>query len=351
MPGAVERITQDLAAIDAAAAAIAPDFRAAYKNYLHALGQAVEKQLVLAIYHICTQGYPETFLRLSNTQRQHLQQSLRQLVQKTQAQLQAQFYVTPSEEESSPFGDDSIVPGIPALLVKNTTTQKGSHEFFEILAQESGNLDDALVLDAKDLEATLFPPEDSADTARSSEDPPKPPPPPDTPLDETVVPPENNTDRLAEDDPPLTEIGRLTQWQESLEKAIVTILQLASRNANLLLHKANLLPQQLPETILEAAFKADTTAESATSPPNLITLLVEAEQLKGTERSSVMKIVAVRLRLMEIELSESALAIARKQLRNLSSQLKALQKKYKKKQRELSVAEAEALWHSSWLEP
>jgi len=346
MPGAVERIAQDLAAIDAAAVVIAPDFRAAYKNYLNVLGKAVEKQLVLAIYHICTQGYPEAFLRLSNTQRQHLQQSLRQLVQKTQAQLQAQLYVPLAAEEVAPAEGDHTVP----LPSAKTGSLKVSHEFFEILAQESGKLDETLVLEAQDLEATIFPPDDSADTDLSLEDPPNSSSPADDPPDKTVVSPDSNADPLTEVDPPLTEIDRLAQWRDSLEKAIVTILQLASRNANILLHKTNLLPQQLPEPILEAVSKADATTESVNSPPNLMTLLVEAENSKGTERSSVMKIVAVRLRLMEIELSDSALAIGRKQLRNLSSQLKALHKKYKKKQRELSVAEAEALWHSSWLE-
>ncbi len=61
MVGSVERIEQELASLDQATRAIADEFYNAYSSYLKVLGQAVRQQLILASYHVCTQGYPEAF--------------------------------------------------------------------------------------------------------------------------------------------------------------------------------------------------------------------------------------------------------------------------------------------------
>lgn len=105
MAGAVERIERDLVALEEAIAAIAKELHSSYSGYLAALGQAVRQQLILASYHLCTQGYPEGFLRLSFTQRQQVQQTLRQIAAIAQERLVAQLHLpsntslpTPPEE-------------------------------------------------------------------------------------------------------------------------------------------------------------------------------------------------------------------------------------------------------------
>ncbi len=81
MARAIERIERDIAAIKEAIRAIAVELQTAYASYLNTLGLAVRKQLILASYHLCTQGYPENFLNLSLNQRQQLQQAIRKLGQ------------------------------------------------------------------------------------------------------------------------------------------------------------------------------------------------------------------------------------------------------------------------------
>jgi geranylgeranyl pyrophosphate synthase len=88
MAKAIERIERDILALEEAIQAIAKELQTAYTNYLTALGQTVRKQLILATYHLCTQGYPESFLNLSLHQRQQLQQAIRKLGQQTAEQLQ-----------------------------------------------------------------------------------------------------------------------------------------------------------------------------------------------------------------------------------------------------------------------
>ncbi|HEY9864828.1 MAG TPA: hypothetical protein V6D21_11685 [Candidatus Obscuribacterales bacterium] len=87
MTGSINRIDQDIATLEEAIAKIAQEFHQAYQVYLVALGQGVRQQLILASYHLCTQTYPQAFLELSVSQRQKLQQGLRNLARQMQTDL------------------------------------------------------------------------------------------------------------------------------------------------------------------------------------------------------------------------------------------------------------------------
>ncbi|MBW4671100.1 MAG: hypothetical protein KME60_27670 [Cyanomargarita calcarea GSE-NOS-MK-12-04C] len=79
MARAIERIERDILALEEAIRAIAQELQSTYSGYFTVLGQALRQQLILATYHLCTQGYPESFLSLSLNQRQKLQQDIRKL--------------------------------------------------------------------------------------------------------------------------------------------------------------------------------------------------------------------------------------------------------------------------------
>lgn len=83
----VEQIDRDIAVIEEAVSAIATELESTCISYLTALGQAVGKQLMLATYHLCTQGYPQQFVSLSLKERQQLQQKIRKLGQEAAEQL------------------------------------------------------------------------------------------------------------------------------------------------------------------------------------------------------------------------------------------------------------------------
>ncbi|VXD24179.1 hypothetical protein [Planktothrix paucivesiculata] len=105
MTGSISRIDQDIATLEEAIAKIAQEFHQAYEVYLVALGQGVRQQLILASYHLCTQTYPQAFLELSVSQRQKLQQGLRNLARQMQTdlceslQILAAFELEDGEEE------------------------------------------------------------------------------------------------------------------------------------------------------------------------------------------------------------------------------------------------------------
>jgi hypothetical protein len=286
MVGSIQRIEQDLAAMDEAIGAISQEFHSAYSTYLNGLGQAVRQQLVLASFHVCTQGYPEQFLNLSYNQRQQLQQMLRNLAQQTQEELLAQLHVPVVPEPSQTLG------------------------LFDELDQLEQNQ---------------------------------------APVSLPAQPEKNEQSTLT----PL----HLAQWQQDLERAIAQELQAASHAANRLLQQVGVLPRKLPEPILEVAARAD-TSEVGGSTPNLMNLLVEASGENATEkepsdetkRNSVMHVVAIHLRLSEIEFANANLAAARSQIRTLLSRLKVLGREYQKKQRERTIAAAQDAWRASWTE-
>ncbi len=287
MVSSLERIERDIAALDKAVADLAKELYDSYNSYLHVLAPAVRQQLILSSYHLCTQGYPEQFLALPYNQRQQLQQTLRKLADQTQEEILAQVHPPIATELNS------IAP-----LVE---------------IEQPTNLGDEASLRTVDIASMQ---------TKSSH---------------------------------LTPI-HLARWHQDLEEAIGQELQTASHAANRVLQQAGILPKKLPEPILEVASKADTVMVGNT--PNVMNLLVETPGERTGDQDdeddfreqSVLHIMAIHLRLAEIEFSDSSVTASRTRIRSLLARLKTLGRDYKKKQQERSIAEAQAAWRASWTE-
>ncbi len=293
MARAIERIEQDIAAIEEAIAQLREQLYKSYSQYLNILGQVVRRQLILASYQVCTQGYPEAFLSLSFNQRQKLQQSILQMGKKAQEQLLSHL------DSSSNSGN-----------TESTDSDEQATQS-EIISSEQ----------PPDVTTQQLPERlDAAITTHSTNTPPTTP-------------------------------ERLAQWQEQLEEAIAKTLQTLSLETNRLVQQTGILPGKLPTAVLEAAAKADTSTESATAgSPNLLNLIVETESEDNSEDSTLTRIIAINLRLSEIEFADPALSAGRNQIRNLAAKGNTLHREYHKRQRERSVAQAEAAWRASWFE-
>ncbi|MEH2206794.1 MAG: hypothetical protein V7K53_22415 [Nostoc sp.] len=286
MARAIERIEQDIAALQEAIRAIAIELQSAYASYLNTLGLAVRKQLILASYHLCTQGYPENFLHLSLNQRQQLQQAIRKLGQLAAEQLL--IYLT--SEESA---EDEV--------------------------DEEDDIDEEYEMDEEvtPSSSSLFLNTSSSQYLTA-----------------------NTSDPI-----------ELAKWQQKLEEAAQDILKKLSHDANLLLQKAGVLPKKLPEPILAAAAAAsEASAEVMPGPPNLLNLVIEIENEQQSEDSGLTQIMAINLRLGEIEFADVTLSSDRKRIRSILVQLNKLGREYKKRYKEKAIAEAEAAWRASWFE-
>jgi hypothetical protein len=298
MTASVERIKQDIALLDQAVVTLAEAFQTAYASYLNTLGQAVRQQLVLAAYQVCTQGYPQQFLELSVSQRQGLQQSLRDLAKQAQTSLL---------EQGHPFHPEAA-------------------ELFKGLEQP--NL-------TQDSDATELVPLSTGE-------------------DDLVA--RSIAEQLALQQKVLRTPARLRQWQGVTELKVDKKLAIVSHQTNRLLQEFDILPSQLPDALLQHASKAE-FADGLPRSPNLLNVLVEAaedadatQDEEDAKAPEILQVLAIHLRLVEIEFADGATMAARSKIRELTARLKKLDYDYRKKQREYAIASAQEAWRSSWFE-
>ncbi|RCJ42150.1 hypothetical protein A6770_08005 [Nostoc minutum NIES-26] len=341
MARAIEQIERDIAALQEAIRAIAAELHNAYASYLNSLGQALQKQLILASYHLCTQGYPENFLKLSLHQRQQLQQAIRKLGQQAAKQL---LTYMKSEAEGEDEGDVSD----EGATEEDADSENVTVSSFE-LGSDAPNVANAGLTDSTETEANLL--GNSADLEEVASTTPTSSPRSPVPVSLSSSPVSLSAAVQEALTPDLSNPIELAKWQQSLEYLTQQALKKVSHNANVLLQKAGVLPKKLPEPILEAAAAvSEASAEVMPGPPNLLNLVIEIENEQDTENSGLTQIMAINLRLGEIEFADVMVSSGRKQIRNILVQLNKLGREYQKKQRERSVAEAEAAWRASWFE-
>lgn len=317
MARAIEQIERDIVILEETTSALAEELKKTYERYLIALGQATRQQLIVASYYLCTQGYPEAFLSLSFSQRQKLQQDIQKLARDAKQDLLAQL--------DSPTSADIPTSTDVIFVNQDTGSLELTEEYIENLVEKA-------------LKAENQPQETAKEESVEAEE--------NQQLEENAL--AENTSLSSPIS--LNTPEQLTLWQEKLEKAIAKRLQKLSRDSNRLLHQAGILSKKLPEPLLEAAAKVEAAGESMPGPPNLLNLVIETENDPDSQTSTITHLVAIHLRLSEIEFAEPTVATGRQQIRNLSAKLSNLRRDYQKKQREKAVAEAETAWRSSWYE-
>jgi hypothetical protein len=128
----LQRIEREIEELESAIAALAEEFYQIYGNYTQHLGQAVRQQLILASYQICTQGYPHEFLELSLTGRQQLQERIKDLAQRAEAEIREVVtrpleatLALPSEpeQEEGENPEDPQSQSLPSRLVESEEDQ------------------------------------------------------------------------------------------------------------------------------------------------------------------------------------------------------------------------------------
>lgn len=305
MVRSLEQIAQSLVALDQKVDELREKFHTAYSSYLQNLGQVARQQMVLSCHHICTEGYPQRFLALSLSQRQQLQDALRELSK--QVELDLMDTLNLADEETEIHQDD------PASEIEELEFTIDEDEL-ALLAEDE--LEELELDDENELEALLSK-AISASTERR----------------------------------PLTPIDLLAQWQSTLERSIVRTLQITSQAANHLLQQHEILPKHIPSPVLEAAAKAK-GSEPTSGPPNLLNLLIDSSEKSSQSDkpnpATLVHVIAVNLRLSEIEFNDMTVMSGRNKIRDLKKQFQLLTRDYHKQQRDHSIAEARLAWKSTW---
>ncbi len=143
----------------------------------------------------------------------------------------------------------------------------------------------------------------------------------------------------------------LIRWVERMERGISQRLRQSSQRMTRTLEKSNVLNNELPDGLLEAAVRPDGDHEddSDSNMPHVLSLRLNAAGKDNRpRRDKSIRIVAIYLRLSEIEFATPGVMAWRNQLRNQVKQLRRLSKDYQDCKHAQCVVKAQELWRNGW---
>ncbi|MGI0493735.1 hypothetical protein ACN4EG_18290 [Alkalinema pantanalense CENA528] len=322
MAASIEQLNQSLAELDKQVADLGETLRQTYGSYLDALQKNARQQLILAAYHVCTEGFPEEFLRLSVSQREMLQSDVRSIVRQAAVQL----------TQLPTLGE---VAALPSFRIQS-------------LEEHSDLLENSFMVEEREMDDDDD--DDDGDDDNGDEGP-----------DQAGDATQELAALLAEvasvmaSHRPPSPIDQWLNWQEHVERSTRQTLRKLSHQINQVLQRAGLISPNLPDAVLEAASRAE-GAETMGKLPHVVQMLVEGpgsspeKPEKSSKRpANLMHIVAVQLRLSELEFNDPETMVWRRKVRELTQKMKMLGREYRKRQRQRSVAEAQVAWRSTWI--
>ncbi len=342
----LEQVAQDLERLQAATVTLDQDLQRLYQEYLAALGQATNKQLILAVYHLCTQVYAEEFLRLTVAQREKLQARLRKIASEGRDQIvQLGQLLRPPDsqerEQRSPVREEVELPN-PEMQPEQVSSS--------LVSAPSPEADTSEMLSAalgQDITQSV------QSWGRSL-----------------------SFAQLWQQEPFSPVI--LAKRHVLLERHLRAILQTLSNVTNYLLKKMQVLPDY-PEIVLAAA--TESAPENMTSTvPNLLNIVMEIGRaspppddsknataiasdqetappiptsestFENEETQEATYLVVLNLRLADIEFADTHAALWRSKIQAALVKLKQLGSRYQTLQQEKARAEAEHAWRSTWFD-
>ena len=339
MTKSIQQIKQELDSTKSAVAEKAVELQDRYRNYLDLLSQSVKQQLILASYQICTQFYPQSFLDLSLSNKQNLQQTLRKFgtdIQPKLIDIIEQQELEPEPNELNLMAE--LIKNLPKTKIKNkiqaeTDSEADETEIdLELVSAELGNIEFV------EIEAL----EDSGeDNIQDLDDTEKEESVPKTPANEKIE---------------LNNPQHLLLWYKQIERKIKKNLDRTSKEVNKCLQDSNVIPISIPAKIIDVALQTEGSKKGRNNrrlpnAPNILHLAIETDPKKKPKTTEdLSQISLLRLRLAEIEFSDPMLNAHRGQIRNLVSEIGKLNNRHKAIEQQLAVAEAQAAWRSSWYE-
>ncbi|WP_204141963.1 hypothetical protein [Halomicronema sp. CCY15110] len=375
MARSLDQIATDLAKLDASTQDLDQALQTVYQSYLGIIGQAVKRQLILAAYHLCTQAYPEEFIALTVAQREQLQTGLRQLAAQGQDQI-AQLGQVSNLADLAAQLEEAVVAKYGAFA--SNTDDDDDDDPQTASPDESSPLADlpppAETSTVESADSSSMVSEPAAAQAAS------------TPGSSAAAAEQSDFDAASEEAAvmlqrlstslslfsileaePLTPIS-LAKRHVLLERHLRAILRTLSSLANHLLKQANVLPD-LPDMVIAAATEADGDSPGP-SQPNLVSVLVEmadrrddlqddddevlddddAFESDEEPEHEMTHLVAINLRLADVEFADAQAALWRGRLQETLYKLKRLGRRYRTLRQEQARAEAEHAWRAIWFD-
>jgi len=345
MTKSIQQIQTDLNNLEATATETAVTLEKLYQEYLSSLGKSVRQQLILASYQICTQFYPQSFLDLSLSNKQELQQTIKKIGAEVEPALLA--IIDDKELEPEPRQIDLM-----AELIKNLPKSQSNqldHDEGDPETEPDGIAEIDLELVKAELEKIEFITIEDAKEAKLE------------PENSDLESEDSNLD-IPLDSPPREQINfsnpkHLVLWHKQIERAIKRTLEYTSQKANKNLQSAQIIPSSIQSNIIDVAINADSSKgkknrHKPQNTPNILHLAIESEPSKKQSKlaKNIANVSLLRLRIVELEFCDPLLNAQRGKIRNLISEINVLQNQYKMTKKEEKIAAAQAAWRSSWFD-
>lgn len=295
MSKSIKQLRNDLTILNEKIKDLATNLQDLYYHYFEHLSSVVKRQLTVATYQICTQKYPTAFLDLSYQKRYDLQQKIKGLETVFKEDLLKAFSSIALRHSVIELNNNQVIQEFYAKIIKAISEE-------EISPQE--NLSDVEITENSETDLTQEEELDSQDLIKLQLD-----------------------------------------IEDCLEESLTNI----SHRTNKYLQEAHILPDKIPSKIIEMALQAEENTSLVSGAPNLLSLLIERED-KSDHNIDITPIVAVCLRLTEIEFNDPSLNLIRQKINTFLKQLDELDNEYQRKRQKYSIALAESAWRSSWHE-
>jgi hypothetical protein len=293
MARSIEQVGQDLHHLQTASSNLGTELTAAYQSYFAALAPTLKQQSIQSCYYLCTNCYPDAFLKLNYNQRSQLLKTLQRVIGNVISDLVVQIDSSArSNNDDEPTGELTSIPIMPidwfATPNSLSTWQQNLESEIAHSLKEISYKVNLLLQQARIMPATI----------------PKP-----------ILEASAQADRQGESNVSIPNLLSILIEQEPDE-------------------------QQFDNPVSDRAIVSNGNDRS-------VSFALDAE---GDDFPQIVQIHSVYLRLTEVEFSEVNVLSLRKNIDRIVDKVKLLRREYIQKQQELKIAEAESAWRNSWFE-
>lgn len=303
MVRSIKQLRADFGILNLKIKDLATELQSLYKDYFPQLVAVVKRQLILATYHLCTQKYPSAFLDLTYQQKVNLQKSIKGLDSLFVQNLSES--ISNLEINNSDFLEH-LKLNILSFLPINNNDNKSKNNDIKKLEKEENNGNQSV--------------ENNEKNGNFSDD-------------------DSCLEIYPED---------LIKLQVGIDDAIEDSLVNLSKLGNKYLQEVGVLPKQIPSKILEMALQAEENTSLISGAPNLLSLLIEKDD--KSDEMNITPVVALCLRINEIEFHDPLLNQIRQKISKIFQSLNLLDDEYQNKRQQYQIALAESVWRSSWID-
>jgi hypothetical protein len=286
----IEQVEQDLTQLRKASSQLGRELMAAYKSYFTTLAPTLKQQSIQGCYYLCTNCYPEAFLKLNYDRRSQLLNTLKRVIRNVISDLVVHLDEpsarSSNNNEDEPTGELTSIPVMPIDWFETPTS----------LSTWQQNIEQEIGHSLKEISYKV-----------------------------------NLLLQQAQIMPP------------TIPKPILEASMEADRQGGSMANVPNILSILIEQESIE-----EQELEDALQDRLMMPTIVEISSVD--ELPQIIQINSLYLRLTEVEFSNVTALSLRKNISQLVDKINMLRREYLHKQQELKIAEAESAWRNSWFE-